>query len=163
MPFATATIIALSTAAAGIATSAYGYKKQADASQALADSTNKAEELRRQQAELTAQREQRKLFQDEMRARAQANSLLAAAGANFGSVVGGVFGNIEGSLGQNSLALAQNINIGEQLFTANEATSNAKADLSTANATVDVGRSLFSSSEKIGNIGATLFDPKAAK
>jgi Na+/glutamate symporter len=93
----------------------------------------------------------------------QANSSLAAAGANFGSVAGGVLGNIEGSLGQNSLALAQNINIGEELFTANEATSNAKADLSTANATVDVGRSLFSSSEKIGNIGATLFDPKAAK
>ena len=43
----------------------------------------------KQQAELQAQREQRKLFQEEARSRAQINAGLAASGATYGSIAGG--------------------------------------------------------------------------
>lgn len=158
MPFATATVLTLATAAIGAGTAAKGYVDQKNANADLLAASSRAETLRKQQAELQAQREQRKLFQDEMRNRAQVNSALAATGASFGSVAGGLTSNVEGTLGQNSLALAQNINIGEQLFVANEAQASAKGDLNTANATIDLGRSLFASADKVGRIGDTMFN-----
>lgn len=157
MPFATATIMAI-TAAAGAATSVAGYVKQNQASKDLAEATGRAEALRKQQAELQAQREQRKLFQDELRSRAQVNSALAATGAGFGSIAGGLTGNVEGTLGQNSIALAENIQLGENMFTANAAASSARSDLNTANQTIDLGRSLFASAKQVGQIGDTLFN-----
>lgn len=159
MPFVTSTIAALTlaTGAAGAVTSAVGYVKQAEANKELTAATTRAEQLRKQQAELQAQREQRKLFQDEMRARASVNSALAAQGSGFGSIAGGLTGNVEGTLNQNSLALSQNIQIGENMFLANNDAANARSDLNTANQTIDLGRSLFASAKQVGQIGDTLF------
>lgn len=157
MPFATATILTLASAAAGIGVSAKGYIDQKNANAELTAASSRAEALRKQQMELQAQREQRKLFQDSMRNQAQINSQLAAQGAGFGSIAGGLTGTVEGTLGQNSLALAQNIQIGENLFQANADIAQARSDLNTSSATIDLGKSLFSSAKQIGSIGETLY------
>lgn len=157
MPFATATILTLTSAAAGIGVSAKGYIDQKNANAELTAASNRAEALRKQQAELQAQREQRKLFQEEARSRAQINAGLAASGATYGSIAGGLTGNTEGLLNQNSVALAQNIQIGENLFQANADAAQARADLNTSSATIDLGKSLFSNAKQIGSIGQTLY------
>ena len=69
-------------------------------------------------------------------------------------------GNTEGLLNQNSVALAQNIQIGENLFQANADAAQARADLNTSSATIDLGKSLFSNAKQIGSIGQTLYPSK---
>jgi len=158
MPFATATIISASAAIAGLGLSAKSYSDQKEANQQVTEASQRAEAIRAEQARVNALREQRKIFQDAQRARAYANSTAATQGASSSSGVEGAFATIAGAQGAQSATLSENYGLGQQTFEANTSLTDARSDLSTAQGLGDIGKTLFSSSEKIGAVGSTLYN-----
>lgn len=167
MPFITSTIAALgvagtistATAVAGIGISVKGSMDAAEASKQVAQSSAAAESVRKEQARVTAIREQRKIFQEAQRARAASISTAAAQGATYSSAAEGGLATISGASGAQTSALNENVDLGSALFDANAANAYARSDVATASGISDIGKSLFSSAEKLGSIGSSLYGP----
>lgn len=147
--------IAATAAAAGIATSIYGSFERREAQRDVAQASQAQENIRRQQLELENIRRQREIIRKAQAARAVAITSAANAGVMEGSLVGGATGQITGQLGQGLTSQAQNTSLGRQMFDANANLADAQASVQQAEAISDFGRTLFQSSQAIGQIGAT--------
>lgn len=169
MPFITATVAALGVAGTisagaavgGLAVSAYSASKQGEASNEAAAASQRQEDIRQEQARLQAIREERKIYQEAQKARATINSNLAAQGASYSSAAEGALSSVGSSANVKLNALDQNLALGEQMFDANRQYASARQEVQDYAAVGDLGKTLFSASEKIGSIGSTLIGPKA--
>lgn len=116
---------ALTTAllVAGAATAAYGgiqqmnaAKGSAGASKNIAGLEIQQDAVRKQQMELTSQRNQMEVLRNAQRSRSLALNNATSQGAQFGSGLQGGYGQIAGQTGVNSLGISQNLALGEQMF-----------------------------------------------
>lgn len=158
MPFVTATVITAAAAVGGLALQAKSTMDTKEANQRASEASQRAENIRAEQARVNALREQRKIFQDAQRARAISTSTLASQGASYSSGAEGALATIDGAMGAQSAALAENYGLGQQTFAANADYSAARSDAATAQGLGDIGKTLFQSSDKIGAIGSTLLN-----
>ena len=158
MPFVTATVISAAAAIGGLALQAKSTIDTKNANEQAAAASQRAEEIRAEQARVNALREQRKIFQDAQRARAQTSATLAAQGASYSSGAEGALDTISGAMGVQSTALSENYSLGQQTFAANADYAAAKGEAATAQGLGDIGRTLFVGSEKIGAIGSTIYN-----
>lgn len=161
MAVGTATAISLGLTAAGTAASVGGAivshqesKDQAAAmNRASAESVaaqKRAERARRRQAQLQHDRERRSALRRAIIARSEAVSRIGGAGAGFdSSALGGATGAIQSELGSQVSAINQNLDLGEEVFAANEAAAVAGDRFNRARSQVGVGGT-------IGNIGSTI-------
>src|SRR5688572_2163292 len=115
---ATSTIM-LGLSMAGLGLAAKGTIDQADAQQDMSAASKRAEDARKKQAALQYAREQRKIFRDAQAANAVGLSNITNANAQYGSALPGLYGQTSGAMDQQSLDLARNAGIGNQIFTAN--------------------------------------------
>ena len=95
--------------AIGTVVSVFGQFKQADIAK-------KQEKLRKRQMNLEAQRRQRDIIREGIRARATASLTLPLRGAAEGSGLQGGYGQITGAMNRNILALGQDQAIGNKMF-----------------------------------------------
>jgi len=155
------TALALALAAGGAAMQYQGQRKAAKAQEEALAEQRKAEELRRRQMELEAQRKKRDIVRTALASRSRALSTSIAQGAGVGgSGLQGAYGDIAGQTGANLVATNQNLDIGRGIFDANLATSYAYSRAASAQSTVALGQGLSSlggalirNQEAIGRIG----------
>lgn len=144
------------TAIAGTAISAVGTKKQASARKDMTNASIQAENARERQMNLEADRSQRENFRKAQVARATALTNTTAQGASYGSALPGAEGQIAGREGMNALAIAQNRDIGADIFSANRDYAKASSQASTWGAVANAGTSIIGLSQPIAQIGSTL-------
>lgn len=161
-------------AGVGIATSLFGKKKQQKANQRIEEAqrasiaAQQAAEASRQQAmRLEARRKQRETLRAGFRARALANSAAVSQGAFSGSALQGGYGQAQGEVGSALTAQRENLQIGEQIFAANNAKFNADMRLASANsqrssadALVSLGGTITQNAARIDRVGSTVFGYK---
>lgn len=124
-----------------------------------AKASKKAEGLRQKQLALESNRERRQAIRQFQLARATGLSNITGA---TGSVLGGgsAYGGLGGmtsTLGTQLNTFDQALDIGQGIFSANAAYSQASANQQTGEGIANFGKSVFGNSEAIGRIGATLF------
>ena len=161
MPFLTTAGIAATAAIGGAAISGVSAFGQAKAQKQASAASREAERLRQQQMELDNRRRVTQLIRQAATAQANAESGAVARGINVSdsSAVGGQ-GSILSQAGANVQAQAENLGIGRNIFAANAQYSEAKATAQTWASVGDFGKTLFASSQQIGQIGDTLFNSK---
>lgn len=156
----------LAASIAGMATSAYGQKKTSDAQKEMTAASQREETARRQQAQLEAQRAQRKIFRDAQAANAVglANITNAGASAEGGSALPGLYGQTSGAMNQQSVDLGQNLKTGMDIFDAKADYTRAASSAATGQGISQLGKDIFASSAAIGRVGNTMFGgPNADK
>jgi hypothetical protein len=152
-----AAVISAGAAVAGAATAAYGAVQNASAQKEMSQASQRAEDARRKQAQLQAAREQRKIFRDAQAANAVGRANITNAGAQYGTALPGLYGQTAGALDQQSTDLAQNLEQGMNIFDANADYSRASGRAATAAGMTSLGKDIFTSAEKIGRVGETIF------
>lgn len=156
---AVSTITAVA-AVSGAVAQGVGSVKQAQAAKASAAASRRAENARKRQMILEAQRKQRDIFRQGMQARAKARANIQNATGNIeGSAFYGAMGQVAGEEGRQSLALAENVAIGREIFSANADKASAEASGAMGSAISGFGQMLFQNAEKIGRIGSTIGSP----
>lgn len=125
-------------AAVGLGVSVYGTAEQTEAA-------NKANDARKKQAKLEASRRRREQVRQLSIARADALSSAVQGGAQFGSGVAGGQAAATSTAASNVAGINQGQAIGKQLYNANTAENTAKAVSS-------LGGTMFTNSDKIGNL-----------
>jgi hypothetical protein len=156
MPAFTAATITAVAAVAGAATAAVGTLGTMSAQQDASKASKEAEALRKQQKELYTKRRMNALMRQAAQARAQSIAAATSRGATFSSVAQGGVASIQSQAGANILAESENIGIGRSLFDINAQYSEAKAEANMYGQVSDFGKSLFSNSQAIGQIGSTV-------
>jgi len=159
MALATSTIMA-GIAIGGIATSAYGRKKQSKAFRQISQAEIRAENAREKQMELENKRKQRDILRNAQVVRANSLSKVSGSGADTkgSSAWGGVVGQVNTDAGQQILASAQNTMIGREIFQANREASFYRGEAATAGAIADTGSQIANSAVSIAKIGTSLFN-----
>jgi len=164
MALATSTIIAAIGVAAGIAGTAVSYAGQQQAASAqkkVLASQQAAEASRQTQMNLDATRKKREILRQAQIARAAAVSTANAQGAGDTSALEGAQGAIAGQSGVNLTGVAQNQELGNNIFAANAQTGAARIQeagagaLSAAGSGISsLGGALVKYSGTIAKIGA---------
>lgn len=156
MPFAS-TITAIA-AVAGAVTAATGAIGQAQASRRASAASQRAENARKRQMQLDTMRRQRDIFRQQMRQRAVAlaNTTNQGASAEGSSALPGGYGQISGEAGRQSVSLAENANLGQQIFDANAQMAQAQSQSAFFQGVGTIGNSIFQNSQAIGRIGNTM-------
>jgi hypothetical protein len=153
---ATSTIM-LGISMAGLATSAYGQMKAADAQEEQAAASKKAEMARKEQARLAQIREQRKIFRDAQAARAVASSNFANAGVDAGSsAYGGAIGQVDSAMTQQSSDSFANYQIGQTIFDANAQYAEAGSRVSRYGGFAQLGKDIYAAAGPISRVGSTI-------
>jgi len=144
-------------AVTGAVTQGIGAVKQANAAKAVSAASRRAEDARKRQMLLEAQRKQRDIFRQGLQARAKARANIQNATGNLeGTAYQGALGQVAGEEGRQSVALAENVAIGREIFDANAAQASAQSSAAFGSAVSSFGQMLFQNSEKIGRIGSTI-------
>ncbi len=125
--------------AASIGMSAYSAQKQMQANDANVQANRqaiaaqqRAEDARKQQMELDAQRRSKEIVRQQQRARSAGLTNATAQGAQFGSGLPGGYGQIGGQTGVNLLGTQQNLGLGRDIFAANADLSQARMQMASA-------------------------------
>lgn len=153
--------------AAGAVTSAYGgfkasqaAKGASQASQNIAGLEEQQNQVRKQQMELTANRNQMEILRNAQRSRSLALNNATSQGAQFGSGLSGGYGQIAGQTGINSLGISQNLALGEQNFGLDTQISGQKiskfgyeSQQATDTAIAGFGKTISGLAGPIGNLG----------
>lgn len=155
---ALASTITAIAAVAGAVTAGVGAVGQASAARSGAAASRRAEMARQRQMQLETMRKQRSIFREQMRARslALANTTNQGASAEGSSALPGGYGQISGETGRQSVALAENANIGAQIFQANADLANAQSQGAMWQGVGTIGNQIFQNSQAIGRIGNTM-------
>lgn len=125
-------------------------KDQAAAQQAQIAAEKRAESIRRRSMELDARRRTMEVVRQQQRTRAAALAMGTAQGSSQSTGLQGAFGAISGQTGVNALGIAQNLQLGQQMFKTNAAMSDARMAYAQAGEQGALGRG-------ISSIGSTLF------
>jgi hypothetical protein len=142
-------------AAVGSVASAGG---QAYFSHEASQASNRAEQLRKQQMQLEADRKRRETIRQAIVAQSLATARQTAQGVSQGSsVIGGAFGQIAGVEGRDINFTTQSEQIGSGIFAANADQTSASSYASLFQQTGNLSTALFTNAEKIGRIGTNLF------
>ena len=121
-----------------------GAKKSAAANKEAVAAQQRAEDARKAQMELDAQRRSREIVRQQQRARSLALTSTTGQGAQFGSALGGSYGQIAGQTGVNLTGVGQNLLIGRDIFAANADLNRAKMSMADAQAYSAFGSGLSS-------------------
>lgn len=147
----------LAVGAAGVGTSVMGAMNAAEANKNIAGLEMKAEEQRKIAMELDARRKTLEQVRVMQRAHSMATSNANNQGALLGSGVQGGYGQISGQGGTNLLGIAQNREIGENMFGINTQISGQKMNLADAQSMSAIGSGLTSlgsmGMSAVGNFG----------
>lgn len=142
-------------AVAAVGGTAYSVVKGEEASAA----SKKAEALRKQQMQLEEMQKRRKTIRDFQLKRATSLSNISGqTGTLDNSATGGSLSALSSGVGSALGELSQAGAIGEGMFDANAAYSEATASAQTGAAIGSFGKDLFQSAPAIGRIGSTLFN-----
>lgn len=145
------TAIGTGTAVAGTGYQMYENNMANKASQ-------KAEDARKRQLDLTEMMKQRKILRDAQLARATAVSRQQGQTGGVDDSAGfGAFGQIQGQAGEQSNYEYQNANIGRDIFSANADLSAANAGMAAGKALTGFGMDLIKAGPTLGQIGTDLF------
>lgn len=151
--------IALVASLVGAATTAVGTYSSIQQGKKASKASQRAEALRAQQMRLEQMQKRRQAIRDFQQRRAVAMSNISGqTGSLEGSAAGGVSSAYSASLGTNIGELSQAGAIGEGIFAANAAYSEASAGAQTGSAIAGFGKDLFAAAQPIGRIGSTLFN-----
>lgn len=149
--------------AASMTMSILGGNKAAEAQQqqAALSSRNAQYEMqidqqRRQMMELDAQRKQMEVVRNAQRARSMALSSQTNQGAQFGSVRGGSLGQISGQTGINTLAISQDLGIGENIFGLNQQIDQNKIQMAALGGQVASGQGEMMFGSALGSATSSL-------
>jgi hypothetical protein len=144
-------MIAEITAVAGLVIGGIGLFESNDAAQqqaqyqAQALALQKQEQKERRKAmELDARRRRREIIRQGVAARSLALTTATAQGAQFGSVLPGAYGGIEGRTGVNTLGVNQNQEIGGRIFDLKGQISDAYVNAAFAGSRAASGQALTS-------------------
>lgn len=140
-------------AAASIATTVVGTALQIRGQRQQAAALQDAENQRRQQQTLDAQRARRQVVRDSLRARALASATAAAQGASGGSGLQGGYAQIAGQAGRGILAINQNEAIGNNIFDANARAGRAGTLAATGAGLSTLGNTILSNLGTIQRVG----------
>jgi hypothetical protein len=141
--------LVISGAGAGIS-----YKASQDQSQA----SRRAEQARKQQAALDAERRRREIIRNAQLAQATRATNLTSAGVSLdSSASAGAYGQIAGAQGSQINDLSQNLSLGYQVFDANMAYARAGAFGALGSGLSQFGSQLMSSSAPLARVGSDLF------
>lgn len=153
---------AISTTAAGIGTalSAVGTGVNVLGSIQAGAASKQAEEIRRRQMMVTAQRERRQAIRGAMQATAATRTAGVAGNALEGSGVAGGLAQQSSDMGQKVGDINTQENFGNQMFSANAKLSEAKSLEAIGTGAASFGKSLFTSADALGRIGATWMGPR---
>jgi len=151
------TAIQAGTAVAGAGVAAYGVSQQSKYQKQSSQASQVAEDARRRAARLDALRKQREIIRNAQVARATGLSRVAAQGAQFGSALSGVEGQVAGEAGVMSTAVRGNLGIAETIFDANAVQARAQGQAATGQATYAFGKELIQNAPMIAKIGSSLF------
>lgn len=144
-------VIGAVTATAGTAYSAVQGQKAANASK-------RAEALRKQQMQMEEMQKRRQAIRDFQAKRALAvSNISGATGTLDNSAYGGATSALSADFGFNLGSLQQASNIGEGMFQANSAYSEASANAQAGQQIAGFGKDIFQSAPAAGRIGATVF------
>jgi len=124
----------------------------------------KADAQRRQAMELDSNRKSMEVLRNSQRARATATQAATSQGAQFGSGLQGGYGQISGSTNVNQLGIAQDKQIGENLFDINAqinqqkmAMSDAQSMMYQGQAMQSLGKNISSAMPGISSLGKDFF------
>jgi hypothetical protein len=161
-PVGTAAGAGLSLWAGMGASSAAGAAAQA--SENIAGLDIEENNVRQKMMEVTARRQSMQVVRNEQRARAQATQAAVNQGAQYGSVLPGAFGGIQGQAGVNLLGISQNLQAGEQMFSLDNqinqqkmAQAAAQGQEATYQGWGQFGNFLSGNAGKIGNLGQSIY------
>jgi len=143
-----------------------GAKAEATASKNIAGLEIQQDAVRRQAMELSAQRQEMQNLRQSQRARSMALSTATNQGGQYGSALGGAYGQISGGSGVNQLGITQALQSGEQMFALNAqidqqkmAIADAKTQQAEGAGISSFGKSLSGSIDplmRLGMLGASL-------
>lgn len=143
-------------AAVGVAASIGGTVASVMGANKQADAQEKAEKLRKTQADLESARQRRDIARKAMAARAEALNNAASQGAQNGSGLQGGYGQIQGQAGNSMVASNENQQIGGQMFQANAAAASGAQMASFGSGLGSLGGTLIGNSEMFGRVGSYL-------
>jgi hypothetical protein len=147
---ALSTIIAgvgLGLSAAGTAVSVIGQMQ-------ASEGAKRAEALRERQMNLEAARQRRSVVRQALRARSIALTNATDQGATGGSGIAGGLGQIANTAASNTQAINQGVQIGSDMFRANETISGGQTLASFGSGLSNLGGSMYQGSETLGRIGS---------
>lgn len=164
MPLVSTVIAAtgLAISAAGAATQYVGQQKQAKAQKQAIAAQQEAENTRRRQMELDANRKKREAIRQEMIQRSQAVATATNQGAasEGSSALAGVEGMLAAQTGGTVKAINQNVELGTDIFNSNAQVSAAQgraasgaSQASTGSGISSLGGALVNNSKTIAKIG----------
>lgn len=137
--------------------SAAGHAKEAAGiNQQIAADEGKINEQKRTQMELQARRQQMEIFRNSQRLRAQATAAAVNQGATMGSGLAGGLSQITDQTTDQSLALGQNLQIGQNIFGFNEDISQQKQKLSSVQGEVATDQAIASLGGSMVKLGPTI-------
>lgn len=164
---ATGNPIGMAAALGGIGLSIFGASEKADmakqqaALQSQMTATEMQQDAVRQQAmRVNARRQQIEVLRNAQRARSLALNNATSQGAQFGSGLQGGYGQISGAAGWNNTGIQSSLDFGEQMFGLNQTLSQQKMQMAnltgqqaTNQAYTQLGSTLVSNANQLGNIG----------
>jgi len=146
---------AVGLVAAGTAVSIFGASKANEANKEAILIQQQQEAVRRQAMELDASRRQLENIRTVQRARAQALATATHQGAGLGSGLQGGFAQVFGQGAWNATGIAQNLQLGRNMFDLNAQLSEVKMQQSDAGMISQIGSGLTS-------LGGSLFGSAGA-
>lgn len=145
------------TALAGLGISAAGLGANVAGQVQASEASKKAEEIRQQQASLTAFREQREIIRKSIAARAIALSNTTSSGAQESSALPGAYGQITSEEARSFASVSQNMELGNQMFRANQQVTSGKELIGFGQGAQDFGKQAVAAAPAVGQVGQTLF------
>lgn len=139
-------------------------QKQAQISQQVSVEERAINEQKRQQMQLTAKRQQLEIFRNNQRARAQATNAATQQGASLGSGLQGGLAQVQDQSMFNALGINQNLEIGQNIFSHNDAISGLKAqsasvaaDQAADQGLMSLGGSIIKAGPIVGAFGKNMY------
>lgn len=148
--------VGIAASIAGTAVAYTGAQAQAKAQKQALAAQQQAEEERKKAMNLDAMRKKREQIRQMQIARSQALATTNAQGASDGSGLEGAYGGISGRVGDNTLGIQQNQEIGNNIFAANSRYNAAQSDYASAGASVSMGSGLSSIGGMLMNNAGTI-------
>lgn len=147
--------VGIGLAAAGAVTSFFGSQDASEAQQRAIAAQQRGEQVRKEAAHFDADRRRRQMIRMGLIQRSQAVAIANAQGANKGSGLEGVFGQIASATSFAVSGVTGNLEYGDQLFAANQELLEARKDSADAESTMALGKGLSSlGGAVLGNIGS---------
>lgn len=152
MPFATG-LLAGVIGAVGVATSVVGTIESVQAQNRAAEAEKEQQQVKQLQLNIDAARQTRDIARKAMLARSTALVNATNQGAQSGSGLQGGYAQISGQEGSGNESVNQNVQLGQQMFTANNAETDARTSANTWNGIVGFGNQIYQNRDMLGRVG----------